>query len=250
MEVGSGNLLPISALNVARTDNLRMQQIRLAPIAATVSIIIVQSALAASPRDSFLQVDLSYLPQYRMIWASKLEVTPFDCGRFVVLPPFDPEVSVSVYSSRRADGTLRYRVTYIEASENMWQASDALRHLEKAKRINTRRIDADIPETTAHLVQQLWLRILIAPHPKASTTPRDRIPIDSPYFEWSLQRRNAVPLRVHANFYVQTTPVLKSLAELSDVILPAYCKASPGDRPAIARQIDEQAGALLRTYGQ
>ena len=211
-----------------------------------IGLVFLGSASGRATRDPFLSVDLNHFPEYRRIWTAKLEVTPFDCGRFVVLPAFEQESSVSVYSYARKGGTPGYRVTYILAANNMWQASDGVRYPEKANAIRTRRIDADIPESTAQLLRKVWLHILQGVHPSTSTTPRDWIPIDPPHFEWSLQRPNTPALRVEANFYIKATPVAKLFEDLSDVTLTTYCTAKPSERPAIARQIAKQAKDLLK----
>ena len=224
-----------------------MKTLRSATLAILMGIIFLGTASGRAKRDPFLRVDPNHLPEYRRIWSAKLEVTPFDCGRFVVLPAFEPESSVSIHSYLGRDGMTGYRVTYILAAKNMWQASDMIRYPEKARAIRTRRIDADIPGPAAKLLREVWLKLLRGVHPNESTTPRDVIPIDTPYFEWSLQPPNGPPLRVEANFYIETTPLLKLFAHLSDVTLPAYCRAEPAKRPAIARQIEKEATALLRS---
>jgi hypothetical protein len=212
-------------------------------------VLLLQSAFGGTKRDPFLKVDLNEFPKYRRVWSAKLEVTPFDCGRFVSLPAFEPESSVSVYSYQRKDGTTVYRVAYIEAENNIWQASDMVRNRKEAMAVKTRRIDADIPESTALLLRKVWSTLLPGDHPTRSTTPRDVIPIDTPIFEWSLQRLHGPSLRVQANFYValtKATDLRKLFADLSGVTLTAYCKAEPSKRPAIASRIDREAKALLR----
>ncbi len=223
-----------------------MKAVRLVTLGFLAGLFLTGGSSGPSKRDSFLRVDLDKFADYRRIWAAKLEVTAFDCGRFVSLPPFDPESSVSMYSYKSDSGLRKYRITYILAADNMWQASDGVKYPEKAKSIRTTRVDLDMPESTALLLRNVWLRILQGDHPTESTTPRDRIPIDSPHFEWSLQRSNAPTLRVQDNFYVHPTPVAKLLEDLSDVTLPAYCKAEPSKRPTIVRQIEAQASALLK----
>lgn len=201
-------------------------------------------------RDPFLRVDLNENPKYRRILSTKLEVTPFDCGRFVVRPAFDPECSVSVYSYAREGGTRGYRMTYVLASDNIWQASDGGRYLRKAAAVKIQRFDAELQKETAELLQSVWLRLLRGVHPSASETPQDWILIDPPVFEWSLQRLNGPPLRVQANLYIKGILMQKLFADLSDITLRSYCMAEPTKRPAIAREIAKQAKALLKLSGK
>ena len=207
-------------------------------------LLFLSCAAIASERDPFMQVDLSH--PYRRLWSPKLEVTRFDCGRFVVLPAFEPGYSVSIYSNRDSGAEANYRITYVSLKENLWQVSDGLRDTKKATDVKTSRIDADIPRSTAKLLGRVWLRILGRKHPQQSAAPSDGyILLDSPYMEWSLQRANAFPMRAQANFYIRASPSLKLLADLSDVVLPKYIKASSRQRPAIIREIEDKAKKLL-----
>jgi hypothetical protein len=213
---------------------------------AVLLTLALKLASFAAIRDPFLEVDLKQNPEYRKIYTSKLEQTPFDCGRFVSLPAFEPESSVSVYSYRSEDGVTKYRVTYILAMDNMWQASDGIHFPERAKAVKTRRIDADIPASTALLLKNVWLRILSGSHPTAATTPQEVIPIDTPTFEWWVQRAGASALAVQANWYIKVNPLLKRFADLPGVTLVSYCKADVRARSEIAHQVEAQSKTLMR----
>jgi hypothetical protein len=155
-----------------------------------------QRQVAAAIQDPLLIVDLKKEPNYRKVWTSKLQITPFDCGRLVVLPPFEPEMSISIYCRKTAEEQRSYHVTYIAPETNIWQASDGMRHPQRAQAVGTRRIDAEIPESTALLLRKLWLRMLTGIRHSAADIGRSEVvPMDAATLEWSLERRSDPPLR-------------------------------------------------------
>jgi hypothetical protein len=211
-------------------------------------IVFVGRASGDTNRDALVRVDLTDSPKYRSIWSKKLEITPFDCGRLVVLPAFQPERAISIYSYQNRSGQHAYRVTYVRASENIWQASDGVHDTIKAEAIKTRRIDADIPAPTAKLLRILWVKMLRGV--RYNVPPANRwkvVPIDPAHFEWSVERSGAPPLLGQLNVYTEIAREAKDFAELSDVMLPAYCEAKASERAAIAREIEQKAKEILQS---
>jgi hypothetical protein len=200
---------------------------------------------AAGARD-LIPIDPSWEPTYRGVCKAKLERTPFDCGRTLVLPAFEFERSISIYSQRVPRAQPNYRVTYIWAETNIWQVSDGMHVPSRGQAVRTHRIDADIPEKTALLLRKVW-RHTLSPIHGAYDPKKDRevIALDIAMFEWSLQRPGRPALGCRRNPDAAVTPRLRRLADLSNVTLPAYCKASSDRRAALIRQIEKQAKQLL-----
>ena len=206
---------------------------------------LTQLALFASPRE-IIPADLKHEPEYREVWSSKLEVTPFNCGRTVVLPAFEPECSTSIYSESQIDGRIRYRITYISAERNIWQAGGGFHYPAKAAAVKTSRIDADIPESTAQLLRKLWLEMLKSvSHGKDPEADAEVTPLDVPQFEWSIKQSFARVVRGRLNPYIQVRQRSRAFADLSNVTLPAYCKAAAGKRSSLVVEIEKRASELL-----
>jgi hypothetical protein len=122
------------------------------------AMALVESA-SAGRRDPLI-VPSGEFPKYHELWSSLLEVTPYDCGRLIVLPAFDPETSISVYSIRDRAGRTNYRVTWIASDRNLWQQTNWRQPEQARKKVKPSRIDADIPATTALLLRKVWTNIL------------------------------------------------------------------------------------------
>jgi hypothetical protein len=222
---------------------------RTAFLISLATVMLCQQLIAAW---ELIPIDPNKFPEYRALWKSKLERTPFDCGRVVILPAFEFERSISIYS-RSARGQREYRITYVwpETQTNLWEVSGGGQHPNKAKSIKTRQIDADVPKTTALLLQALWSRIL-----KASEGPlrspgsnEEVVGLDTADFEWSMQQNGRPPLECRRNTRAKVTPRLRRLAEFSNVTLPAYCKRTPQGRAQMIPQIEKQAKRLLNDWG-
>jgi hypothetical protein len=203
--------------------------------------------LSRTQPDHLLPVDLNEFQKYRAIAAEKMCPTPFDCGRMIVTPAFiKPEQSVSVYSRRTDDGKRsRYYVAYLEAKENIWDASDGGRLRGRAKNIKVRRVDAEIAETTAQLVKQVWIGMLSGPQsPRKWPLSPEFLYQDATHAEFSIRLANK-------KLYGETPLILsdlgkktRKLVELADT-LADYCKLEASNRPRIAVKIERQATHLL-----
>jgi len=213
--------------------------------AVVLLILTVTAALsAAAVPDQPRPVD----PQeakYRALLYQKLCLTPFDCGRIIVMPPFQKsEISVSIYSRRCSAGAIEYYATSVEAADNLRDSSDAGRFPDRAKRVKVRRIDAPIPEKTAQLLKQVWLRMLNHVQRPADLDMLGFVYTDPTELEFCIGTQTRVSCR--------ETPWAPSLpkkmllfTDLAET-LPNYCAAHAAARSALAQELDRRAGALLR----
>jgi hypothetical protein len=163
----------------------------------------------------------------------------------MLLPPFDPESTTSVYSVS-TNGRPTYYVTDISAAANLWQRTDGVRYPTRAKDIKVKRLDAQIPKRTAQLIKEVWLQVLKGPNgPRPIQPPPRVIALDVTHAEFSLARPDAAPLRGDLDFSLSFPG--RRTKQLVDILnrLYDYCKAGPSERPAIAEKIDRQATHLL-----
>jgi len=201
--------------------------------------------LVNSTFDHLVPVNLNENRAYRTILLSKLSPTPFDCGRAILLPPFEPEASISIYSTWR-NGRLAYGVTYISAEGNLWQRTDAGRQPSLAKAVHVRRLDANMPERTGILLRQVWLQNLRGPHgPRPIPRPKTAIVLDATTEEFSIQMPTGKVLYGDLDFSLSFPgKKTKKLVDMTNALYD-YCKAPESDRPAMAAGIERQAKRLL-----
>ena len=195
--------------------------------------------------DHLAPVNLNEHPSYRKMLTSKLCVTPFNFGRAILLPPFDPESSTSIYSVSN-NGKVSYYVTEISATANIWQRTDAVRFPERAKEVKVHRLDAKLPAETAELIKQLFARMLEGRHGPKRLPSQDRtIILDATHAEFSLERPNSTSLYGDLDFSL-SFPGRKT-KQLVDIWnrLYDYCKAPADERRTIASDIDQRAKRLL-----
>jgi hypothetical protein len=213
-----------------------------------VSLLTFHVAFAGFDVDHLVPIDPSWSPKFRRILAEKLGTTAFNCGRIVIRPPFQkPEESVSVYSAQSPKQQPTYFVTYIVAKENIWDRTDGGDSPERANGVNVQRVDAKIPEKTAELIKEVWLRMLEGVHGQFPPQGEERevVPGDATLIEFSLQRPHGTALYGQVNVFLEAQRKnVKALMRLSDDLV-AYCKAHPANRPAIASKIDDESTRLL-----
>ncbi len=202
-----------------------------------------QLSAAASP-DRLMTIDPGE-GKYRALIHRRLCVTPFDCGRVIVVPPFQKsEISVSVYSRRSAAGATEYYATSVEPADNLRDWSDAGRLPDRAKGLKVRRIDAPIPAKTAELLKQVWSRMLSGAQRPSGPRVSDFVYMDATILEFCVggqSRSQCGELE-----WVPTLPKKTHLLSDFAVALPGYCAARVDARPALARKLDRQATALLK----
>lgn len=210
------------------------------------SIALALAGFALAGRRDPLILPSGEFPQYHRLWSSLLEVTPYDCGRLVVLPAFKPETSISIYGVREGAGGTNYLITWISADKNLWQKTNWRQPEQARKRVNLRRIDADIPVGIALLLRKVWTDMLSNVRHGSGSQEEDYLVLDSADFLWSIQRPSGRPLRAELNLHIEISPKMTLFAHLTEVLLTKYCHAPSNERDAIAKEIEREAKKLLQ----
>ena len=199
---------------------------------------------AAAVPDRVMPID-PHEAKYRALIHQKLCLTSFDCGRIVIMPPFQKsEISVSVYSRRTAAGATEYFATSVEAADNLRDWTNAGAEPQQAKRLKVRRIDAPLPAKTGELLKQVWTRML-----SGTQRPRQPSAFDLSYMDATmLEVCIGTGTRGSCGELSWVPSLPKKTHLLSDfaVTLPDYCAARADSRPALAHKLDEQAMRLLK----
>lgn len=215
-----------------------------------VALLVIGASSTGWPESSDVDhlqpIDLNRFAQYREVLKSKLCLTPADYGRAIARPSFTPEETVSVYSSGHARQA-RFQLTYLIAADNLWQRTDAGHYPERARSVRVHRIDAEIPQRTAELVSEVWLRMLSGSQQPRQTPPpqRQTISVEGTIDEFWLEREDGRALFGEIDTSIPPAgPKTKALLNLSRTLVD-YCKAEPVKRPAFAAKINMQATELL-----
>lgn len=215
-------------------------------LAVMAQLASAHPALCRDEHDHLALLNRKLFARYRQILTSHLAGTPFDRGRVIVCPAFEPEYSISIYNSGGSTARATYRVTYLSAKESIWGLTNGGNDLSQTKKIKVRRMDADIPESTAALLKQVWARMLGHAHGQAPPTGEwGRIPFDSTSVEWYLQMPNGGASSAELNNYFPIGRNTQSFVKLTTETLLRYCKADAKERDAIARTIETSARKLL-----
>jgi len=139
-------------------------------LAAVVGILAIQSAIARDRQT--LRADYLILPdlklevganaRYTKLYERKLFVTPGNLARFVLLPgPLaQTEIAFSVYQRGERQGD--YWVTLTEPTRRLADCDPIDSALPKVNpsTIRVRRHDAQLPESAALAVHELWVTML------------------------------------------------------------------------------------------
>lgn len=203
---------------------------------------------AAPDKDYLVLVDIAQASAYRATLLSKIGITPFDYGRIIVRPSFEPEFAISVYSQRDTHGRPAHHITYISLAENLYQKTDGGHHVEKARRLRTRRIDADLSETTANVLREVWFQMLrrASGHVPPPRSEWEVIPGDTTDIEWSLEQANGTALYGQLNQYVaKIGKRTQTFIHLTDDLLVEYCEAKPSSRASLDAKLHAEARRLL-----
>ena len=202
--------------------------------------------------DHLARLNTKEFRRYRQILGSHLAATPFDCGRVMVRPAFEPEYSISIYNSSGSAERTAYRITYLSAKESIWGLTNGGNDLTEAKAIKVRRVDADIPQSVAELLKDVSTKMLR--RARGQTPPPvgewQTLPIDTTDVEWALELPHGGALSGQLNKYFPIGPNTQSFLALTTETLLQYCKANPKERDAIARRIETSARKLLAAVGQ
>lgn len=206
------------------------------------------SVCTPSEVDHLLPADGQPFAKYDAILLSKLDATPFQYGRTIVMPSFEPEYSISVYKRSSSCGRSACYVAYAEVERNVDQLTNTGRNSEPAAGVKVERIDVQIPNKSAELLGRVWRQMLTGPQrPRPTPVPeRQVITVDGTLVKFSIPQSNGAPLsgvlEDTGSFPGVKTRGLMFLVKL----LLQYCHAKAGEHQFIVHQIDEQAAELLR----
>ena len=214
----------------------------------TIASIIVAALSFGAPYTAASEADDHLIPadalfqRYRDFLAFRLANRLFNCGRVIVAPAFEGESSISVYCVSTKDLREKCRVTYTQASDNLWQQTSALQHLERASHIKISRIDAEISAKTAVSVREAFLRILKVTRPHVAREGDMRmLSVDATYTEFSLEVADRRQLSGQLDVsLVRQGEDVRNLLTLSRLLVD-YSKASGPDRPHIEHGIKRTA---------
>jgi len=203
------------------------------------------SYTASSERDDHLIPPDPLFQNYRDLLALKLGQTPFNCGRVIVQPAFEGESSISVYCSPETSVGEKCYVVYTEASDNLWQQTNALQNTERANNVKIKRIDAGISATTGQSIRTAFSRILEMT--QAQTVREDEMRAltpDATYTEFSLERPSGPPLSGELNVSLVKQGVHITKLRTLFRLLVEYCKTNRRNRPHIEQAIRKTATQL------
>jgi len=183
---------------------------------------------------------------YRAYIEKRLCPTTFDCGRFIEMPPFrKSEFSVSIYSVPTRIGDVTFRLTSIDAADNLRDWTDAGRLPDRATKIRIQRIDAEIPPATAVLLKDLWTKMLSGrQRPRKQKIESEVVYGDPTVGEFSIQLRSAKVLRGETDLIPDLGKNTAAFVKIAEQLLE-YCKAQPAKRAAILASIERKAKDVL-----
>jgi len=208
--------------------------------------LVGESSAFCQKKDHLATIDARRFASYRQILLSQLGTTPFDAGRVVVCPAFESEYSISIYSVSGGGNRRAFRVTYLSPTESIWTLTDGGNDLSEIHGIRVKRIDADIPESTATVLKEVWTKMLSQARGEAPPSGKwEQIPIDSTSVEWYLQRPERHVSSGQLNNYVTRGPNTQSFLTLTAETLLRYCKSDPKERASIAHRIESDGQRLL-----
>jgi hypothetical protein len=171
----------------------------------------------------------------------KLEAAVF--AQLVVRPSFDPELVVRLHGKKGDndfDSTSQFFLTYSVADKNIWYSMSENGRGKKSDKVKVSTITTEIPKPLAIRIERLWEQMLLRTRYREQDvrSSGDRvIGTDGTTFEFSAW-----------NAYGETWSPEERLSPLLFVELGAslvdYCKATSGDRPAAAKEIENKAAQL------
>jgi hypothetical protein len=187
---------------------------------------------------------------YRHLYESKLAITPFDCGRAISIPSLGREIAVSVYSELLPSGTVRYRVSCIEPSDSLWQATDGLKHKERANNVKVRRCDAEISAEAALAIKDVWARMIKEAHrPKVERPPNNGAEVERMMVGYDLEfaldkGKGKRPIYGAITGMDGGLPAAGTKTDMLSKLYDAlydFCHASAKKRPNLAKKIEWDA---------
>lgn len=198
-----------------------------------------------SSRDYLVPVQkaLGLSAAYEELWRQKLLVTPGEIARFVGLPgTVGVETTISVYREPGKEGSLpgNYWVTATQASERLWNCVESGDQGQvDPNTITVKRCDAPVGESTALVMQKIWLAMLSQSRPQRQL---HEIPVDSSREIFSAEDSEGRVLQGESS----TAPKENTKALISIALsLLEYCGADVLGRATIAADIEKAASNLL-----
>jgi hypothetical protein len=164
-------------------------------------------------------------------------------AELVVRPSFDPEFVVRLHGKKEDksfDTTNQFFLTYSIADKNIWYSMPENGDGRKQKKVKISTATVEIPKPLAVRIERLWEQMLLRTRYReqdVSSSVERVIGTDGTTFEFSVW-----------NAYGQTWSPEERLSPLLFVELGAslvdYCKATPPDQPAAAKQIESKSAQL------
>ena len=181
---------------------------------------------------------------YREYLYRRLCSTPFDCGRYLVMPPFQKsEISISLYSLRDKTGAIKYYATCLEAADSLRDWSEGGKFLDRANNVKIRRIDRELPATTCSLMKEVWMKMLSG-HSRNSGTPNNFVQLDATMGEFAIKLRSGKVFRGETQLVPDLGKKMTAFMQIGDGLID-YCKADDAKRPALLGKVELGAKSLL-----
>lgn len=186
--------------------------------------------------------------EYKALYERKLFVTNAEVARFVSLPGnVGTERTVAVYRLGTKQTSLpgNYWVTATETSAKLWPCISVpgqTRPTADPHTIKVRRDDAPLPASTAQLIHDVWLAMLVRKESPSTHIIRG----DSTTLIFSAVDSRGILLRAQADSLKGNTKDLWGIGE--DLI--EYCRLPAAKRSAHARKLEKDARRLLKHVTQ
>ena len=198
--------------------------------------------------DHLVPVVLNAEKDFRALLEKETLIVAEPCARMLKRPSAasEGESGVSVYATQKGTSGSHFRVTLTNAARNMWYATATNNPDPSKASVSVKRVDADIPDSTASAIFRVWNETLLRTH-AYEYKGEFRQPSVSDVFEFSLIQPKAKPLYGETPFPGSNDqqPTVASLVKLGQRLCD-YCDASPSDRPAMRKEIEVQANRLLK----
>ncbi len=194
------------------------------------AVILLTAGVSSAATNDHLVPRSKSFTEYRQFVRSRLEITPFDCGRIVLIPDLSPEAAVSVYTS----GNHFYVTETVASGHGFWQAR------ESHERVKIQRSDHEIRSDIALAVRRGITALLR--DVRSDSTSRT-VGGDIHLFEVSLHAPQGI-LRGDSPREAPG-PRTKGLEELCQALID-YCEAPAHKRQPIEARIGKCVTSLLR----
>src|SRR6516165_4963830 len=168
-----------NASNLATRPRPWLISVSLGAMRLAYALILLSAGISSAATNDHLVPRSKSFTEYRQFVRSRLDITPFDCGRIVLIPDLGPEAAVSVYTSAN-----HFYVTETAASgHGFWQARDT------HERVKVKRLDREMTSEVALSIRHGIAALLSDVRPD----PASRIlGGDIHLFEVSLQTRHGI----------------------------------------------------------